>query len=356
MVDFIYSQLPGARNATVQRSTSEDTTMTTPFTDFSVISTAITGMSAELQRVLGPLLELGRLFTSEVAYQQDILTKWTLLDQPARAHLYRAVTAIQGWAVRIRDLLTTPWGNNFPGTLAFIDVTIDGAWYDALIQRITDDVFAGDRTRLSELPDDIQDNLRTFQDLLREIKAVHQTFIVHKGLLDELDTLTRNIPPSGQINTGQWPRLKQLSAVLRQGGAQSYQAAALRQMADNDDPAVVNLLAEGLRILQRKMEPRDLDPALQALLTARQRNTARLDALRKKWEYFVKNQQSVCAQREALLRAGSPDVIPLPTPQQLIADMVAMANGNQADLLTFSTLYTVGNILGMVYGTVPLPP
>lgn len=310
-------------------------------------------MIATIRTVLGPLLELGRLFSTEVAYQQDILNKWMLLDRPSRAQLHRAVVAVQQSVVPIRDLLTTQHIAGFPLTAVTIDAA--DAWYPALLQKITDKIFNGNAARLPELPNDFQGHLAEFQTTIREINTVHQTFVSHKIFLDELETLTKGLPASGVVNSGQWPRLQQLGAVRRKGSLQCLQPAALREIVANEDASLGNLPVDGMTILAKQVDAAVVDPLRVALRTAAQTNVARQEALRQKWHYFVENWKRIFAERKALEATGMPDANPFPTAQELITEMEAMAGGYQPGLDLLAMLYTVQNIMDMVRGTIIIP-
>lgn len=323
------------------------------------IAAGITELNNQLRLPLGRLLELGRIFSQEVAYQQDMLNKWMLLTQPNRAKLYRTITAIRSWIGPIRDLLTMPAFGDWPLVLTtgHALVQVNNGGYDALLAKITTDLLGGNAANLPALPADIQAQIADFQTLCAEFVSVHQTFFAHKDLLDEMDALTACIPPTGELNnTGQVPRLQQLASARRLGAVQSFQPAATREILRNDDPSLDNLLIEAFIILQGKLDPTVLDPAKRALQTANLRNVARQRGLLRSCHYFLVNENAMYLQRMSLRATGATNVGPEPKPEDLLASMRAMANGVAPDLVVFDQWYDAKYVQDLVDGSAPIPP
>lgn len=324
----------------------------------------ITQMNDAIRGVLGPILELGRLFSQEVAYQQDIVNQYGRLDQSLRATFHGSMLgALRTSIVPIRALMNATY--IIPGSTNSLadgipELNPDGFNF-SLQLKVLADILGGNAVGApGTIPQDILDAAKIFETLLFELRQVHQTFRNLVILLDEIDTITALIPANGDLSpvAGLWPRSQRMAQARTNGGLNASEPAAFRELAALQDLPTINMLKAALDLLSSRLAPAVLAPVRGALQAAgTQVVTARQNALRSKWYYTLQTQRRVfLARQSSRANAARPGVVaPDLTGPELMALMQQHANGNAADLALLATLYTQGLVLGIVDGSIPMP-
>lgn len=302
--------------------------------DYAGTAGRIREMNDSIRRVLGPMLELSRLMSQEVAYQQFILTQYLHLETGVKAIFLGNMQALRVAMTYGVNLLTgqTP---NVPLQFSTLTPETEGGWASTLQQKVVTDFPDGN------LPGDIVSEGLVFVNMMSEITSLHRGFQTHLTLLNEMNALIDGANANGRApETADWPRLQSFTRIRSRRNAGAYQAVALRELASIDNAALGTMMSEALALLATKLEPEVLDPAKMALKSAEDRRALRQAELLRNWRLFLRNQKRLMVNREKAREAQLPGVSNDPTADELFMEMWGMANGNEDDLRMLNDRYS----------------
>lgn len=314
----------------------------TPAFDATNTVGRIQDINNSILRVLGPMLELSRLMTQDVGYQQNILTHLLQLDPGVRASFGDSLKQLSTMTNRSLSVLR---GQHPDVVLQFahISVEIEGGWVNMLRQKMVADLLGGNapNTTNGNLPPDIVAEAERFLRLMHELKMLHRTFGAHHDLLAEMNTLTTTATAQGRVpDPAEWPRMQSFSRARRQHRSKVAEPAALRELSETNEPALANLVNEALVLLADKLAPDLLDPTRNALKTVAEMRAQRQRELVKEWDLFLRNEKRMMVWR-AKARADGVQGVPFDRmPEELAREMRRMANGVKDDEVFFDSQYT----------------
>lgn len=299
-------------------------------------------MNDGVRRVLGPMLEVSRLMTQDVAYLQFILTQYLHLDAAVRAVFDDNMVALRFMVATNSDILTGQMPN-IPLQFSTLVPETEGGWVTMLQQKLATDLLGGDLQNMINgiLPQDAEAEAQVFIDLMSEISSLHHGFQTHVNLLNEMNGLIQSATADGRVpDSSDWPRLQSFARVRTQRSVGAFQAAALREFSLIENRALVIMLQEALGLIATKLEPGALDPAQRALMSAADRRAARQAELMQDWRLFLRNQKRLMRERARAREAQVSGVGDDPTPRELILQMWDMADGVADDQRLLGVMYT----------------
>lgn len=314
----------------------------TPAFDMANTAGRIREINTSILRVLGPMLDFSRLVTQDVGYQQNILTHFLQLDPGVRGSFHDSLKQLSAMSDLSLNLLR---GQHSDVILQFstISAEIEGSWVNMLRQKMITDLLGGNAPNSvnGNLPADIVAESAKFLRLMYEVKLLHRTFNAHHNLLIEMNTLTTTATAQGRVpDAHEWPRMQSFARAHRQHRAKVAEPAALRELSEINEPALVNLVNEALKLLADKVKPEVLDPARNALKTIPEKRAERQRELVKEWDLFLRNEKRTMLWR-ARCRADGVQGVPFDRmPAELYRDMRRMANGVRDDEVFFESMYT----------------
>ncbi|KAJ4404355.1 hypothetical protein N0V82_010509 [Gnomoniopsis sp. IMI 355080] len=315
---------------------------------FDVDSTGprIREINNSIRRVLGPMLELSRLMTQEVSYQQYVLSEFLQLEAGVRPTFYgnmQQLSAMTATSLRLLSGLEPDVILQF----SVLSSEVESSWVDMLEQKLIADLLGGDSRRAArrKLPQDATGEAETFIELMNEIKLLHRAFNTHHCLLTEMHTLTTSATAEGRVpDSAEWPRLQSLAHTRRQRRTQVMEPAALGEISRIDERALTTMIYEALALLSSKLNPGTLDRAQTALKTAIDRRVARQQALLEQWRLYLRNEKMMMVRRERARQDGLQNVVEDPTNEAILGEMRKMAKGVRDDERLLHATYSVDTI------------
>lgn len=313
-------------------------------------------MNNAIRPCLQLLMELDNVLHQETAYQQNIL-HLHLSQQPAvRQAFFPLLTNFRARIIRIANLLN---GRTIPLVLATAQPPSDReGWAAALQQKVIVELIqpnpVGLATALATLPPDVIPQTQRLLDYMDDLRALHQRFQQHTGLLAQNHALAGTINADGSL-TAQQPTANanangpELAAVphmrRRQGGSlAACRPAALLEMSRLREGPLKRLVSETLRRLAPFFG--DGLRELQQVVGVAERRQALMDRVR----LVLQNEaQARCDRQEAardvdfvnLGAARADDVDATPAELQArILDMATLA----PDRAFLTAMWTVQNI------------
>lgn len=314
--------------------------------DFASTGIRIREINNSIRRVMGPMLELNRLMTQDVSYQQFILTQYLQLDEGIRRSFHANMQQLTQMMARSLSLL----GGQEPDIIlqfSTISPEVEGSWVNMLEQKLITDLLGGNAQQAARnnLPQDAVAEAEIFIDLMNEIKLLHRSFNTHHNLLFEMHSLLTNANANSRVpDSAEWPRIQSFARARRQRRTKVIEPAAVREISQIDDRALATMVYEALALLSTKLDPATMNPAQTAIKSAIDRRATRQTALMERWRLFLRNQKMAMLQRERAREAGLVGVVGDPTMEALLGEMRTMAEGVGDDERLLDSMYSVDTI------------